>query len=196
MSAKKSVTTSDGRKARKTVIKTTVKPGNKGAVNKPLFAKSLLAAVILAVGCDSDSGNQVIVREGEAALAFRAPLQLITTDNVVEENLVLRVTIGDTVTTILPDENNEYTLTTELSENSSTTVVLEWLERIGDELLPLAATAPKRINAGTRNSPASVVFFEDEYDTSLDNDNDQFSNLIERGENTGFNDPLSPARTR
>ncbi|MFK7860885.1 MAG: thrombospondin type 3 repeat-containing protein, partial [Granulosicoccus sp.] len=162
-----------------------------------ILHRTLLATVLpvclLISACDQGSStDRIIAGEGTADMAFTAPEFLVSSRMINTDNIFLRVTIGGNKFEVPPDENGEYRLVTELPENTSTRVVLEWFEVIGDDIL-LLATATKPLNAGSRSSPAVLQFMNDEFDTSSpDDDGDGFSNLAERQSGFLYDDDRSP----
>ncbi len=144
------------------------------------------------VSCEQDSGSgQVGVTGDQATMAFTAPARLIQSRVIVQENLLLQVTIEGRVVTVQPNANGDYVFRTTVTPNSSSTVTLVWFEVIGDVMLRLA-TASKPLNVGSVSSPATLRFSETEFNTSLDDDQDGFSNLKERQDGTDFADSNDP----
>ena len=164
-------------------------------LNNSLKLAILISAAFILNAC-SQSGEtgDVEVGNGNANMSFTAPDMLLSSRMIVKDNLILQVTIGGVISKMVPDENGDYRYVTNLPENSTSDVTLEWFEVIGDKFLALAI-ATKPLNAGPRNNPEPVIlrFLNNEFDTSsLDDDNDGFSNLDERRGGFLFDDPMDP----
>ena len=168
----------------------------------------VVAALVITSCAEDDQSGTVIVNDDQAEVAFRAPAMLVQSRMIVEENLILRITIGDRdPVTVLPDENGNFILSTTVPANTSTDVTAEWFEDISGTRL-LLAIATKELNVGSASSPATLLFDAykmepsqsdiDSGDFSLDNDRDGRSNFDERQNGTEFfnaSDPPSPPVT-
>ena len=144
-----------------------------------LFSAVLLATTLSFIsGCNQqDDNNTVGVVGGMANMAFTAPDILLQSRTIVRQNLILRVSINGQAFQITPDAEGQYVFQTTLPPLSSTVVSIEWVELVEGEELPLAR-ASKPLNVGSVSSPVLLRFTE--FDTSMDADNDGYSNLQER----------------
>jgi len=153
------------------------------------FLFSVLASCDISGG--DSSGALTADTDGQTQLAMTPPSLLLQTRAVVQGNLRLQVTIGDTVFDVPRDSSGVYILNTSLPPNTSTVVSLEWSEIVEQRVLPLA-TASKNLDIASNALSAEVRFFSNEFDTSIDNDNDTQSNLEERSLGTDPFDPTDP----
>jgi hypothetical protein len=149
----------------------------------------LLSTIVLSACNQSDEGNRVDVVGGVASMAFTAPPLLLQSRTIIRENLILRVTINDQTVQISPNAEGQYIYETTLPANSASVVTIEWIEIVDGSELPLAR-ATKPLNVGSASSPAILRFTQ--FDTSMDSDNDGYSNYQERREGSLFNDSTSP----
>ncbi|MFT6307805.1 MAG: hypothetical protein ACJA0Z_002975 [Halioglobus sp.] len=129
------------------------------------------------------------VAGGVASMAFTAPQILLQSRSIIRENLILRITINGQAVQISPNADGQYIYQISLPANSSSVVSIEWIEMVDGAELPLAR-ASKPLNVGSASSPAILRFTQ--FDTSLDSDNDGYSNYQERREGSLFNDATSP----
>ena len=157
-----------------------------------LVGMSLVGGVLSACDTGSDTG-QIVLDNGNAGVAFTAPVVLLESRTVVRENLMLRVIVGSQVEEVRADVNGEFRLVIELPSNTFTIINLEWFEIIGEQELILA-TASRPLQVGSSSSPSQINIRENEFDTSRDDDGDGASNLEERQANTDFSVILTAAR--
>lgn len=166
------------------------------SVSQPRLLSRLLSVVALAcamtlVACNQEtSSGQIIVDSNATSMSFTPPTQLQSRE-IVRENLTLIISLNGESFVVEPDAAGNFIFRTTLPQETSTTVSLEWSELIDGQSVILA-TASKPLNVGSLSTPLELDFFNSEYDTSMDDDNDGFTNLEERRNGSNLNDPASP----
>ena len=93
--------------------------------SKPTTLVAVVGAILVASACNPQGETgQIVVENDTATMVFNAPDQLLSARNVVLDNLILRITIGNTVNEVTPDADGNYILQTQLPENTRTVVSL------------------------------------------------------------------------
>ena len=149
------------------------------------LAFAVFFALVIASCTDNGQSNEVTVIGDQAAMAFTAPPQLLQSRAVVQDNLILQLTVEGRVITVEPNSDGEYILRTTVTPNTQSIVSVAWFEIIGDRMLPLAI-ASRTLDVGSTSSPVSLRISS--YNTEIDDDQDGISNLQERREGTDFDD--------
>ena len=149
------------------------------------LASAVFIALVMASCTDNGQRDEVTVTGDQAAMAFTAPSQLLQSRAVVQDNLILQLTVEGRVITVAPNSDGEYILRTTVTPDTQSIVSVEWFEMIGDRMVRLA-TASRTLNVGSASSPVSLRISA--YNTMIDDDDDGISNLQERRDGTDFDD--------
>ncbi|MGI9296184.1 MAG: sugar-binding protein [Pseudomonadales bacterium] len=146
------------------------------------------AALLLmtVLGCD---GGSSLTQQADPNFKL-APPQFLDVRDVNADRLTPTVTVNETEIQIVQLSGGQYSGTVRVPEGSNVNIAIDWVEvTVGNRPL-LLATYSKQINSISLNQ--SIRIRDEDYDTSMDLDNDGISNLQEQIDNTDPFDVFDP----
>ena len=157
---------------------------------------SVLFSSLLLVACDNSNNGTINTDATGATEMVFSPPAVIMESRVAAADLVLEILVDGTPVPISQNDAGQWVGTTMVPSNSSAEVVVNWDEsyvdtRLPNNKLPLA-TATKQLNVAAGATSAELTFLNNEFNTSVDSDNDGRSNLSERNDNYDPLDDDSP----
>jgi len=152
---------------------------------------ALLISLVL-VACDNAKNGQVNTNDlGETQLSF-APPATLRMSGIAADSLRLEIFVdGSPVETIRNDEGL-WVGNTFVPSNSSVDVIVNWSEILSANNFLNLARAAKVLTVPANATSAELRFFNNEFDTSMDDDGDGRSNLAERNDGSDPFDISSP----
>ena len=154
-------------------------------------ASALLISALLVACNQNNQSLELVANSGSSTVSMSPPAQLLNRA-VVQQALSPAVTINGISVDMVGAgvEEQRWTGSAFVPPGTQTTMTVLWSEAFGPNQLPLASISR---NLGVVNSDMTAVVTDDQYTFDIhDDDDDGFSNLNERINDTNPYDPFDP----